>query len=245
MRRRNKPEGSDTLPVMRRNHLSIVVVCGLALTGLWGGGCASTPEAKPAEERPATVLALTREEYGKAFDAAIEVAAEEDMPAELRDRNAGVIESRPKVSGSVIEPWDWAAGSGKAALDATLAYQRRRVRFEFVPAGFRPTIGSESDTLTGRRTPSSELGSPYEAVDLAAYDGPIELRVWVYIEQAFTPNLQRSTWTFTQTTFAYDPLANRPVGDGTTRDRSIWTPIDRDELMEQAMLDKLRARMAG
>ena len=69
-------------------------------------------------------------------------------------------------------------------------YRRNPYR---LPAGFRPTIGSESDTLTGRRTPSSELGSPYEAVDLAAYDGPIELRVWVYIEQAFTPVSTRST----------------------------------------------------
>ncbi|MDZ4753118.1 MAG: hypothetical protein SGJ11_01310 [Phycisphaerae bacterium] len=194
----------------------------------------------------ATVLALDRSEYPQVFDAAVALAADEGMFPELRDRDGGIIQTRPKVAGSLLEPWDWPRGSPKAALDATVAYQRRRVRFEFIPSGFRPAPVEDPSTLLGAQTPGGPAGAAgSEAVDLAAYEGPMELRVWVYVEQAFTPHMQRSTWTFSQTTFARDPMRQAAGADGTTRDRSIWTPIARDPPMEAILLAKLRERLAS
>ncbi|MFO0827881.1 MAG: hypothetical protein U0572_06990 [Phycisphaerales bacterium] len=197
--------------------------------------------SKSVSQAP-SVLALTRAQYEQAFDAAVELASDEGLPTELRDRDGGVIETRPNVAGSVLEPWDWHQGL-EGAVESTITFQRRRARFEFVPAGFRPTAIPEDAPLEGRRTPGSVPSDANGAVDMRTYDGPIELRVWVFLERAFVPGLQRSPWTFTQTSVSTDALKERSTDDRTTRNRSIWTPVQRDEQMEREILEKLKARI--
>ncbi|MDZ4830204.1 MAG: hypothetical protein SGJ09_08420 [Phycisphaerae bacterium] len=207
------------------------------------GGCESTP--KSGDGIAPVVVTIDRMNYAKAFDAAVALASDRGMPADLRDRDAGVIETRAKVAGSVIEPWDWPRGETIASIEGTISYQRRRARFEFTPSGFRPTLQAEDAPLFGQRTPGTVTSDASGAVDLTTYDGPIDLRVWVYVEQAFTPGLQRSTWTFSQTSFSTNPLKNEPMGDGTTRDRSIWTPVERDEVMERMFLEEIQSRLTS
>jgi hypothetical protein len=215
------------------------------------GGCAGdgAQTSRGAEDPPPTVVVIERADYARWFDAAVALSGEEDMPAELRDRDGGIIETRPKVAGSLIEPWDWPRGDVGEAVEATLSFERRRARFEFLPSGFRPEAGfavaDDDARLAGRRTPGSTDPTAFGAVDLSRYEGPIEVRVWVWVERAFTPNLQRSPWTFSQTTFASDPTKSRPTGDASTRDRSIWTPIARDAAMETILLDKLVDRIGA
>lgn len=200
-------------------------------------GCASEGVTGPA------FLSLERPEYAAAFDAAVALAAEVGMPAEVEDRDGGVIESRPRVSGSLIEPWKWPNGSVGDATAATISYQRRRARFEFFPAGFRPTSLDESAALLGRRTPGSTGPNTAGGVDLATYEGPIEVRVSVYVERAFTPGLQRSSWTLSETSVSTNPLRPRPPRTTTSYDVSVWTPIERDPTMERHLLSMLDERM--
>lgn len=211
-------------------------------------GCSDPQRAEPEAPK---VFALDRASYDATFDAAVKLVADEGMPAVLRDRDAGIIESRPNVSGSLLEPWDWPGGNVASATESTLGYQRRRVRFEFVPAGFRPRDLNEDAPLEGVRTPGSVEPDASGAVNfndsmggsMGTYEGPIELRVWVYVERAYTPYLQRSTWTFQNRSFARNPERQAAVDDGTTRDRSIWTPVARDPAMEEVILAKLRDRI--
>lgn len=206
------------------------------------GGCSSDGNREFAAAP--TVLTIERASYDRAFDEAVELVAEAGMPADLRDRDGGVIESRPNVSGSVLEPWDWAAGSPVAAVEDTVNHQRRRVRFEFLPAGFRPATPIADAPLEGERTPGSVAGDAAGAVDLAHYEGPVELRVWVYVERSYTPYLQRSTWTFRGRSFARNPDEVRRGEDGAVLDPSKWTPVRRDADMEREILDALRGKLA-
>lgn len=209
------------------------------------GGCASAPNSSLGDVPG--LLMLERTSYTRAFDEAVALIANEGMPAVLRDRDGGIIESRPNVSGSLLEPWDWPAGSPSAAFESTVNHQRRRVRFEFMPAGFRPSSGvmltTEEDPLGGPRTPGSTPSDAAGAVDMSRYEGPIELRVWVYVERAYTPYLQRSAWTFRGRSFARNPEDRRREDDDTTRDRSKWTPVSRDPAMERDILEKLEANL--
>jgi len=239
-------QGATKLPdVFTLGNLTLLISLASA-TGCHGPQAASHGDSAEHERAAANVFALDHSEYPQVFDTAVALAADEGMLADLRDRDGGIIQTRPKVAGSLLEPWDWPRGSPQAALDATVAYQRRRVRFEFIPSGFRPAPLQEPESLRGMQTPGGPADAASSgAVDLAAYEGPMELRVWVYVEQAFTPHLQRSTWTFSQTSFARDPMRQAAGADGTTRDRSIWTPIARDHQMEAMLLAKLRERLAS
>jgi hypothetical protein len=225
------------------SFLSAIVVAAMTLAGGLPG-CASRPSDAP------TVLALESASYATTFDAAVALVTDEGMPAVLRDRDGGVIESSPNVSGSLVEPWDWPHGDIGAATESTLNFQRRRVRFEFVPTGFRPRELREDAPLLGTLTPGAADASATDAIDLGSYEGPLELRVWVYLERAYTPYLQRSTWTFQGRTFARNPeraadIANAERDDGSTRDTSVWTPIARDPAFEESILTKLRERLAA
>jgi hypothetical protein len=229
---------------MRRRHRagSLLAACAIALSGT---GCDTGDPAAGslAGDVPVGVYELDGAAYATAFDEVVALLQDEGFAVAVRDRDGGVVESRPAIAGSLIEPWNWPGGDLGAALENTASFQRRRIRFEFLPVGFRPAPPTDEAALIGPRVPGSVDPAGERAIDLAGHDGPIELRVWVYVERAFTPHLQRSTWTLTRTTFASDPLASRAAGDGTTRDRSIWTPIGRDEAMERIQLAKVRERL--
>jgi hypothetical protein len=74
----------------------------------------------------------------------------------------------------------------------------------------------------------------------------LEVRVWVYVERAFTPGARLGTWTRSQATFSRDTLAPvRDDGDKTVVDFSKWTPVRRDPAYEQRLLEALSKRMAA
>jgi hypothetical protein len=227
----------------RRRAGSLLAACAVVLS-IVGCDTGEPAAGSLAGDVPVGVYELDKAAYATAFDEVVALLQDEGFAIAIRDRDGGVVESRPAIAGSLIEPWNWPGGDIGAALDNTVSFQRRRIRFEFLPVGFRPARPPGDGALIGPRVPSSPDPAGARAIDLASHDGPIELRVWVYIERAFTPHLQRSTWTLTRTTFASDPLAERGAGDGTTRDRSIWTPIGRDESMERIQLAKVRERLA-
>lgn len=211
--------------------------CLLALISLVTG-CESA--GKPS---PGSSLSLGGIQYDICFDEVIRVASDSGMPAVIRDRSGGLVETSPRLCGSILEPWRQDNANFNQALENTVALQRRRARFEFVPAGFVAPPLVDSSALDGAPLPGSTDDGLF---DMRTYDGPLELRVWVYIERAFTPGLRNGTWSRSQLSFSSDPLAPEKLTleSGATVDLSRWTPLRRDTAYEQRLIGLIRTRLS-
>lgn len=182
-------------------------------------------------------LRLDRGDYNRAFRACIEAGREQDMPPALADRGNGIIETEPRLIGSLLEPWRTDTKGLDQTMQATVQMERRRVRFVFVPEGFEPQVIDGTSDFQGAAAP----GSPEDLArfDLETYEGPIELRTRVFIERGFTPGIRQNTWSGTLRTVTTEPKPKQR-DDGTTRSPTQWTPIGRDEVAER----RLTARVA-
>ncbi len=201
------------MTILPKGVLAALLICGLL------SGCATS-------QGPA-FLTIQAEAYADAFDAAVEAAAVVGLTPTVRDRRSGVIETEPRIAGSVLEPWRTDNASFAQAMENTITFQRRRARFEFTPAGFRPREPAEAP-LTG-----PDLFAQHDAeVDLSRLAGPLELRVWVYVERAYSPGIRRSTWTRARTTRTRIILAD----DEKALPTQYWTPVRRDEAYERRLL---------
>lgn len=175
-------------------------------------------------------MTIHANDYAATFDAAVESARRHGLPAALRDRRGGVIDTQTRMAGSILEPWRSDNESLDQAFENTVSYQRRRARFEFAPAGFNPSVADESRPLTG----PDVVNAQETPVDLTAAEGDLELRVWVYLERATIPGQRRSTWTRSKTTQA--TLAYPEGMDDRKNTQVIWTPVARDSDYERRLL---------
>ena len=199
--------------ILPKGVLGALLICGSL------SGCATS-------HGPA-FLTIQAGAYAEAFDAAVEAAAVAGLTPTVRDRRNGVIETAPRIAGSFLEPWRTDNASFAQAMENTITFQRRRARFEFTPAGFRPREPAEAP-LTG-----PDLFAQHEAeVDLSRLAGPLELRVWVYVERAYSPGLRRSTWTRARTT----RTRIVPAEDEEALPSRYWTPVHRDQAYERRLL---------
>lgn len=195
-------------------------------------GCASAPEG-PA------LLAVPRARYEQAFDAACSVAREEGLAPEISDRRTGSIETSPRLAGSIVEPWAWRDLTASEVVEATFGFERRRARFEFVPAEFRPASPEGTAPLAGAILPGSERG---KGADVAGTAEALELRVSVSVERQFRPGYQGGAYTRALSSYATDVTAR---DDGLApRDRSSWTPVARDERLERLLVSRIAERLA-
>ena len=140
------------------------------------------------------MIVLDSQNYSAVFDAAVAAAEADGMKPVLLDRRGGIIATEPAVAGSFLQPWKPHPSAARQGLRNTLAMQRRTARFEFVPAVLKIVI-SEND---GERTGPDLLSST--GVDLSIYDGPMELRVWVYVDRKYTQGIRHGTWSLRQET---------------------------------------------
>ncbi|HAC10186.1 MAG TPA: hypothetical protein DCG14_11095 [Phycisphaerales bacterium] len=187
-------------------------------------------------------LEFQSDRYDQAFDAAGEAVRKEGMPPVLTDRTGGVIEARPRLAGSVLEPWRIDNSDFEQWGANTLNKQRRRVRFEFLPVDFVPPEPQGGEALTGPPLPGSTEGE-LRLTDLETFDGRVELRVWVYVEREHRTGLRRGTWSRVGRTYATNPMETISPDDGTTRSPGLWTPVGRDEAMERRLLAEVKATM--
>ena len=198
-------------------------------------GCASSgPDRLEIEGR----------QYTAAYDAALEATRRAGMPAIVSDRAGGAIEGRPRLAGSIVEPWRIDNTSGEQWIENSLHKQRRRVRFEFLPVDFTNVEPAGEDELIGPPLPGSG-DDLMRTVDLVGFDGPIEVRAWVWVEREQEPDVQRSTWTRRGRTYATNPLETLEPDDGTTRSRGSWTPVGRDVAMERRLLAEVQSSLAA
>jgi len=204
-------------PGMSRDSTVISVLLA-AWVALLSAGCASS-------EGPA-VLTIEPSQYEAAFAAAAEAARREGMPAILRDPHGGVIETSPRIAGSILEPWRGDNASFAQAVDNTVSFQQRRARFEFVPADHPPVELPPTGALRG----PDVAGLEARDIDLTRHDGPIEVRAIVSVESFHRPGLRRSTWSRRYTTQV------QLLGPDEALPSGFWTPIARDEPAERRLL---------
>ena len=186
---------------------------------------------------------MNASEYSTVFAAAGEVSTRQGMPPLVNDLVGGVIEGRPRLAGSLIEPWRAESSSVNQLAESSINTQRRRVRFEFLPIEFKPNEPTGEGVLQGPIVPGSTMDE-VRSVDLINHQGEIEVRVWVYVERKFQPYLQRNTWSRVGTEFAEGPADDVP-DDGSTRSQSLWTPVGRDKAMERRLLSQLSSRLTA
>ncbi|MFZ9882186.1 MAG: hypothetical protein ACO3QC_12385 [Phycisphaerales bacterium] len=209
----------------------IAAIAGIAAST----GCATS---RPSQAAP--YIVVSKGAYPAAVDAACAAARAAGFVPVLVDRGAGTIETEPKAGGSMVEPWTWNDHTVDEVVEGTLAFERRRVRFEFVPVGFEPVASNADAPLAGPVLPGSGRGSG-AAIDRV--DGDLELRVAVSVERQFQPGLQRNSWTRSVGGVARDVTV--PDDGRALRDRSTWTPIARDERLEQLLLARVREQLAA
>ncbi|MAI67508.1 MAG: hypothetical protein CMJ26_06500 [Phycisphaerae bacterium] len=180
------------------------------------------------------VVTLDSQQYAKVFDAAIASANADGMHPVLVDRRSGVITTDPAVAGSFLEPWKPHPSTARQGLENTLAVQRRTARFEFVPVSAHVFSEKQTGSLDGPDLLSST------GFDLTTYEGPMELRVWVYVDRKYTQGIQRGTWTLRQESKTKVLPAEEPWEQvpGT-----FWMPVSRDVARERDLLASVESRL--
>ena len=180
-------------------------------------------------------LSIDISTYSDAFDAAVEAARVAGLSPTVQDRRSGLIETEPRIAGSVLEPWRTDNASFTQTIENTITFQRRRARFEFAPVIFQPNQPADAP-LTG----PDLFGTQEAVVDLTRHAGAIELRVWVYVERSYTPGLRRSTWTRAKTTRTQIVTAE----DAEALPARYWTTVHRDEAFERRLLATVQSALA-
>lgn len=169
-----------------------------------------------APGRYADHLTIAGADYNRTFDAAVEVARQEAFVGGLRDRRTGVIETEPAIAPTMLEPWYAHRESCEQIVQSTISLQRRRARFEFIPV----------------------VDDAASASDVMAYEGDLQLRVFVFVDRRHTVGRRRSTWTRRAVSAEeiWEIEAGPIIG-------GHWEPIGRDTAMEGRLMAKLQAAL--
>jgi hypothetical protein len=198
--------------------------------------CAASPTAD--------VIRVEEGAYQAAFDAAIEAARRIGLEPSLRDRRSGVLETKPALAPTILEPWRQDGATSAARLEQTIALRRRIARFEFAPAA------SEADST---KPAPDVLGLEAPLEDLTAFAGALDLRIVVLVEQAHTPGLRASTWgrSLTTRTEIVAPRNGQSVALEVAPSTlaplpwTAWTPVLRDRDVERRLLADIAAALAA
>lgn len=219
-----------------RNRSRLLLAFSGLLMVMTTGGCVTSSDLE--------VLVIQPDQYQAAFHAALEAADDQRLSPVVRDIRTGVIETEPTIAASLLEPWRVEPTGLDQRIENTIAMRRRLARFEFSPAG--ATGRADRPPLTEANADGADpLGLDAPLTDLTEAGAPIELRVWVFLEQAARPGLRRGTWTRRSTTQAavYRPGLDADM-DEEPLPRLIWTPVSRDPAMEAHLLNEVRKILA-
>ena len=192
-------------------------------------GCASTSTGPG-------VLVIESSNYAAAFDAAASVVRADGMKPAVMDRRGGYIHTDPAAAGSLVEPWKPRASSPRQALENTMTLQRRTARFEFRPAGVEELPNTDVGKLAG---PALLTGLD---VDLTTYEGPIEVRVWVYVDRQYKRGIRRGTWSLSTETVTKELPADS-LWEQTPS--TFWVPMTRDVARERALLASVLSQLSA
>ena len=183
------------------------------------GGCAVS--------KGPDVVYLDSSQYGAFFDSAVKTASIDGMKPVLMDRRSGVISTIPTIAGSFVEPWKPHPSTPRQGLENTLSLQRRSARFEFTPVEMELITKNGDGELLGPNLLSGTV------MDLTAYDGPMELRVWVYVDRFYTQGIRRGNWTLRSESRTVVLPAQEPWNQV---QGEFWTSMNRDVARERSIL---------
>jgi hypothetical protein len=201
----------------------------VVFTFAWCTGCVSTSTGPG-------VLLIESSNYAAAFDAAASVASADGMKPTVMNRRSGYIHTHPAAAGSIVEPWKPKASSARQALENTMTLQRRTARFEFRPVGVEELPNTNVGELRG---PALLSGS---GIDLTTYEGPIEVRVWVYVDRQYKRGIRRGTWSLSTETVTKElPADSRWEQTPPT----FWVPMARDVARERALLAVVESQLSA
>jgi len=190
-----------------------ILLTALTAYSLTQSGCASEPVLRGDQTRIAAA------DYGRTFDAAVEVLRRERLGVDRQDYRFGVITSHARPSPVLVEVWDSANSTAYQAVESTLNDQRRVVRITLQPIDAQATDNAVPDA--------------------AAADQYV-LRVEALIERFHNPQYHLSG--STQGHLAIAPL--RAVPDEWRRrgiDGPFWTVVRRDPYLEERLLNAIVA----
>ena len=216
------PDAGTLRSMSRTPRLIALLVAVLA------SGCSAPPATTG-------MLVIPADRYEEAFDAALAATREGGLVPAFQDRRAGWIESQPAVAPSVLEPWGPGPDEFGRRAEQTVSLQRRRVRIEFTPAGFQPDPEASDTHLTG-----ADLLGLEPPPDATSATGDLELRVWAFAEQAYSPGYRVGTWSRRESHVS--PVIDPATGDPLPN--VAWTPTTRDHGFEQMLLQSIAAAMA-
>lgn len=191
------------------------------------GGCL-------AAEGPRSIT-VTPGQYPQAFDAAIAAVRDHGFSPIVVDRTTGIIETDTRHAGTLLEPWRLDNDGIEQSAANTLVKTRRRMRVEFTPSGWVPPPLAADGTLPGPALPGSR--TDLERFDLQSWSGPIEARVWVYLEKSAVPGIQLSSYSGTLESRYVETRGEGSAtpSDGSTRFQSTWNPSGRDQAYERTI----------
>ena len=216
---------------MRRIRLHLIM---LFATALGGGGCVTHPQ-DPAATQPATTvnLATTQpsywldqpapagaraDDFQRLWSASEDVARDFLFRLDRQDYRAGLLTTRPLVSGQWFEPWRRDVRTAKDRNESSLATIRRTIRFEFERDGeggayrVTPKVLVERQSMTEQRITSSVVYQQYFRRPLRPGDRP------------------RGT---------------RESDVGILLPNRYWYPIGRDQAFEKALAEAIQKKVAA
>jgi len=176
------------------------------------------------------VILLDSSTYNFAFTTALQVAKTQGLQPVLLNRRSGTISTDPAIAGSIVEPWKPRASSPIQALENTLSYQRRTARFEFTAVHDTMNPSLENEELRG-----PDLLAPTET-DLTQYVGPMELRVWVYVDRNYREGVRRNTTSLLSESVSITLPSEEPWEQVPG---NFWAPVSRDVGQERALLGEI------
>ena len=171
------------------------------------------------------------EEYGRMYQAAVDVLREEGLVVAMQDYRFGRIASEPFAAGTIAEPWRKSGRTLRQAARSTLNSQRRVVTVT-IESTTAPT-GAEADA----KSPLAKV-----AADRArSGEGDYLVRVEVSIEQLQVPRRYLTGSTTGRSVFGH--LSSVPAE---LEERGIsgnyWQPVGTDPYMEQHLLEQIVRR---
>jgi hypothetical protein len=198
-----------------------LLILMLAAVALGAGGCA-IPSAPPD-------VAVAPDQYSAAFDAARDTLRRYQFELERVDARAGVITTRPKMTGGLATPWDRQQSTLAQEWEDFVNEQQRTVRITFEPAA---TDGSPPPPADSK------------PADLRLVEGPVTAHVDVVIERiehtgrrleptairyssiTQDPDLvTRGLWPSYAVAFSQDPLLARTLAEEIRRTMPEFAPV--------------------
>lgn len=206
---------------MNRRTLTWCALAPLVLGGLFIG-CAATPETGRSTAEIATV------EYGRMYQAAVDVLKEEGLEIAEADYRFGRVTSAPWTVATVAEPWRRPTGTARQALQGTLNNQRR-----FAVVSIEPADAAETGRADPRLAQAPDGAGPLR--------GEYAVRVQVTIEQLQVPKRYLTGSTAGRRVFGQlRAVPTEWAQRGITG--AYWSAVGRDPILEQHLLEAIIRR---